>query len=336
MLAAVAQLDSTKAPSTPPEKKRKTSSVSFDLSENNDHADTESAASSVTINSYSPRQSTDTNSFYSIESENQHQSDDELLETRIEDLTTKMKSTKITQQATKQGSKTSSAPPYMQVLHPHIITTYECSNKLNKMVHLEVQLPSGTEARNVFPSIETSGSHQYFVLKEKICPNFMSTRKFAEYSAQDPNFENINHARKKAIRDLKQSFPGDGSTRYGLIYVSSRYQLPFICDNFFSLPRDVEPYPGTGYRFIERTIITANNNDEQQVDHVDDITHAHANLTGAYDLEDYMVEHNNMDKMKKVVVRLVSAEKELEREEMPTPTRNIARQVQPRSTDLDY
>ena len=129
----------------------------------------------------------------------------------IDIIATKMKATKLSAEPKKTKKKSS----FLPIQHPYISTPYLDSIKRNKMVYLEVHLPSCTIQEDVYPSLEErEDGHQYLVIKEKMSEDLQFQDLFrsklpAEMSNDDKS--SIFLSRKDQLNAMKAKYKGDNN-----------------------------------------------------------------------------------------------------------------------------
>lgn len=251
--------------------------------------------------------------------------DSENTEDTVNTLSNKMQSTKI---STKKGSTNSK---YLPIHHPSILTTYQDANKRNKMVNLEVHLPSCSVQEDIDASLEIRGNDQFVVLKEKMSLDFLYPAFFENFlpdSMSDKDKASLTLGRQDQLTEMQAKYKGENIKNEGDtvedVYMVSSYKLPFICDDVFSIPEH-ERYPGTMSDFYfwnvfdDLTEIVIDETVNLQLDQDLGIIDA--------DTNEQQEIATSVDKMKVFIVRLVAEEKVKEKLNKPTPKKRTINQL---------
>ena len=233
----------------------------------------------------------------------------------VHNLVAKMKETKISVPKKKKATPPSK---FLQIQHPFLLTEFHDAEKRNKMINLEVHLPSCAFQDDLEHSLEIKeDGHQYLVLKEKMSIDFMFPELFKEklpdnMSADDKS--SLYLQRKDTLIAMQAKYAGDvkgEEEEDDNIFMMSSYKLPFVCDDLFS-QSETERYPGTMAQFTWWNVFddpdTVDDNVDESINIGDSIEVAEQQNLDFDDENNWKVA-NAVDKMKVFVVRLVAAEK---------------------------
>lgn len=244
-------------------------------------------------------------------------------------ITQQMKTTKIASKPT--------IATYMPISHPIILTKYQDAEKRNWMLNIEFHLPSCSVRDDFEPFLEKrNDGNQYLVFKERMSLDFMFPEFFEAFlpdDMSDKDKASLTLARQDQVKKMKEKFCGGVEEADGDdIYMMSSLQLPFECDDVFTIA-EADRYPNTMFDFNVWTI--ADDNEEADGDNNGegvDIANAGFEAIDINNNEAAQAFTNRVDKMKVFVIRLVKKEKVKERACKSTPKRRVANQLIARRT----
>ena len=156
----------------------------------------------------------------------------------INTLTNKMQTTKISRKKASTKSK------YLPIHHPFILTTYQDAIKRNKIINLEVHLPSCSVQEDIDASLEIRSNNQFLVLKEKMSLDFLYPAFFENFlpdSMSNKDKASLTLGRQDQLIKMQAKYKGENVKNEGNedtdedVYMVSSYKLPFICDDIFSI-----------------------------------------------------------------------------------------------------